>query len=119
MQVTLKNVMSKISVQIFDQRLGIVGYDSTQISEFRSQCKNMKLRHIFLRLVSTDFYTKERMMRFRMSRTDECERCGEVETYSHLFWECSESKRVWKSFNEYMSEIGHRHRVTKYEDVFT
>ena len=62
--------------------------------------------------VSTrDFYTKERMLRFRMSRTDECERCGEVETYEHLFWGCVESRRVWRSFNEYMADIGHVHRV--------
>ena len=35
------------------------------------------------------------MLRFGMSRSDECERCGEVETYKHLFWECSESRKVW------------------------
>ena len=102
MQVTLKNIMKKIEVQTFDQRLGVVGYDSTQICKFRNQCKNVKLRHMYLRLVSRDFYTKERMLRFRMSRTDDCEMCGEVETYRHLFWECRESRRVWRSFNEYI-----------------
>ena len=81
MQLTLKMVMNKIDVQNFDQRLGIVGYDGKQISKFRDQCKNVKLRHMYLRLVSRNFYTKERMLRFRMSRTDDCERCGEVETY--------------------------------------
>ena len=45
---------------------------------------------------------------------DECERCGEVETYKHLFWECRESRRVWRSFNEYID-----HKVTRYEEVFT
>ena len=33
----------------------------------------------------TSFFTKERMLRYKMSRSDECERCGEVETYKHLF----------------------------------
>ena len=51
--------------------------------------------------------------------SDDCERCGEVETYKHLFWDCAESRRVWRSFNEYMSEIGHVHRVDSYEKVFT
>ena len=46
MQLTLKNIMSKVEVQNFDQRLGIVGYDSTQIGKFRNQCKNIKLRHM-------------------------------------------------------------------------
>ena len=119
MQLTLKTIMSKVEVQNFDQRLGIVGYDSTQIGKFRNQCKNIKLRHMYLRLVNRDFYTKERMLRFRMSLSDACERCGEVETYKHLFWECVESGRVWRSFNEYMSEIGHEHRVDSFERVFT
>ena len=38
MQLTLKEVMNKIDVQNFDHRLGIVGYDSTQIGKFRKQC---------------------------------------------------------------------------------
>ena len=59
----------------------IVGYDITQIGKFRNQCKNIKLRHMYLRLINRDFYTKERMLRFRMSLSDACERCGEVETY--------------------------------------
>ena len=54
-----------------------------------------------------------------MSLSDACERCGDVETYKHLFWECVESRRVWRSFNEYMSDIGHVHRVDCYERVFT
>ena len=84
MQLTLKNIMGKVEVQGFDQRLGIVGFDSTQIGKFRNQCKNIKLRHMYLRLVHRDFYTKERMLRFRMSLTDACERCGEIETFKKL-----------------------------------
>ena len=96
-----------------------MGYDPTQLAKFREQCKNMKLRNIYFRAVSRDFYTKERMLRFGMSRNDQCERCGLVETYSHLFWECAESSRVWRAFNEYMVTIGNLHRVNRYEDVFT
>ena len=116
--MTLKVVLKKVDTQVFDQRLGIVGYDKDQINKFRKQCKNIKLRHIYFRLISRDFYTKERMLRFRMSRDDECSRCGEVETYKHLFWECRESKRVWNAFNDYMSSINQPHTVEKYDDVF-
>ena len=69
------------------------------------------------KLIARDFYTKERMQRFRMSRTDECERCAEVEIYKHLFWSCVESRRVWRVFNEYMTDIGQQHRVVSYEDI--
>ena len=59
------------------------------------------------------------MLRYGMSRSDECERCGEVETYKHLFWECLEPRRVWRAFNKYLGSIGHQNRVNGYEDVFT
>ena len=58
------------------------------------------LRHIYFRLISRDFYTKERMFRFRMSRDDECSRCGEIETFRHMFWGCVESQRVWDAYNK-------------------
>ena len=58
LQLTLKLGMKKIEPQNFDHRLGTIGYDSTQIAKFREQCKNIKLRHIYFRLVSRDFYTK-------------------------------------------------------------
>ena len=94
MQLTLKVALKKVENQNFDLRLGVMGYDPQQLTKFWLQCKNVKLRHIYFRLVSRDFYTKERMLRFGMSRSDQCERCGEVETYKHLFWECTESRRV-------------------------
>ena len=43
------------------------------MNKFREQCKNLKLRQIYFRLVSRDFYTKERMLRFGMSRDDMCD----------------------------------------------
>ena len=59
------------------------------------------------------------MLRFKMSRDDECERCGHKETYRHLLWDCRESSKVWEAFNSYMTRIGQQHsKVKKYEEVF-
>ena len=63
MQFILKVAMKKVENQNFDLRLGVVGYDPTQLAQFRESCKNVKLRHTYFRLVSRDFYTKERMCR--------------------------------------------------------
>jgi hypothetical protein len=118
-QVVLKSALKKTEKLDFEHRLGFGSYDPQQIVTFRQQCKNMKLRHIYYRLVSRDFYTKERMLRFRMSRDDECERCGHKETYRHLLWECREASIVWQAFNSYMIRIGQQPiQVNKYEDVF-
>ena len=84
-QLLLKKALKKVETLNIEQKLGIVQYDKKQISLFRRQCKNVKLRHIFYRLISKDFYTKECMLKFGMSRDSDCDRCGEVETYQHLF----------------------------------
>ena len=82
MQIKLKKVIKKKERLDFEDRMGVQGYDTSQLQRFRDQCHHIKLRHVYYRLVARDFYTKERMLRFRMSRTDECERCAEVETYN-------------------------------------
>ena len=46
-------------------------------------------------LIRNIIMSRERMFRFGMSRNDNCERCGAVETYVHLFWGCAESRMGW------------------------
>ena len=46
-------------------------------------------------------------------------RCGDVETYKHLLWECRESGNIWKVYNEFLYKIDHPNEtVRKYDDVF-
>jgi hypothetical protein len=54
-----------------------------------------------------------------MSRDNECERCGLVESYKYLIWDCTESRRVWDCFNNYILSInGSMYLVRCYDDVF-
>jgi hypothetical protein len=118
-QPVLKTSFKKTERLDFEHRLGTTLYDPCQIAKFREQCKNVKLRHIYYRLISRDFYTKERMFRFNMSRNNECERCGLLESYRHLMWECIESRRVWDCFNSYILSLnGSINLVNRYEDVY-
>ena len=57
----LKTALNKISSQDFIVKLGIKDFDKDSKVIFRSQCKNVKLRHIFYRLVNGDFFTKEKI----------------------------------------------------------
>ena len=61
LQIILKNVLNKVTAEIFNKKLGTASYDPEQIVKFRGQCKNIKWRHIYFRLISKDFYTKEKM----------------------------------------------------------
>ena len=86
LQLVLKKAVNKTETLDFEHRLGINNYDSSQIVLFRRQCKNVKLRHIYYRLISRDLCTKERMLRFCMSLDNLCTRCGSIETYRHLLY---------------------------------
>ena len=109
----------RISVQDFNERLGTIDYKKENIIKFRHQCKNVKLRHIYFRLISKDFFTMEKMFKYKMVNCNKCKRCGNIETYRHLLWECRESRRIWKAYNEFLGMIEHpKEVVEKYDDVF-
>ena len=119
LQTTLKLALNKTSCQDFCQRLEIDNFYKDDIKKFRHQCKNIKLRHIFFRLISKDFFTMDRMYKRNMVNDNKCSRCGEVETYRHLLWECHEVRKVWQSYNDYMDYIGQYDiKVENYEEVF-
>jgi cephalosporin-C deacetylase-like acetyl esterase len=54
-----------------------------------------------------------------MFNNNKCKRCGEVETYKHLIWECREVKHIWLLFNEFATSLNQQEdRVLKYENIF-
>jgi hypothetical protein len=56
LQRTLKVAKNRISNQDFNTKLETIDYKKENISKFRNQCKNVKLRHIYFRLISKDFF---------------------------------------------------------------
>ena len=119
LQSTLKIITNKISNQDFDLKLGIINYNKEFIGKFRKQCKNVKLRHIYFRLISKDFFTREKMFKYKMIDNNKCKRCGEVESYKHLLWECREASNIWRVYNEYMTKSKQStSRILSYEEIF-
>jgi hypothetical protein len=99
--------------------VGIDNFDEENITRFRSNCKNPKLRNIYFRLVHNDFFTPARMKKYRMTVSDECPRCGITETSKHLLYECTHVRNIWSSFNNLISQIGNDQQcINNYEDVF-
>jgi hypothetical protein len=85
--------LNRVSRQDFNARLGTTDYPEEFIGKLKKQCKNVKLRHIYFRLVSKDFFTVEEMIKCKMVNSDKCSRCGEVESYRHLFWDCRKARK--------------------------
>ena len=61
----------------------------------------------------------EKMFKYKMVNNNKCKRCGAVETYRHLLWECRESRRIWNAYNEFLGMEEHPNEgVRNYDDVF-
>ncbi len=59
------------------------------------------------------------MLKFKMTDSDECERCGAEETTKHLLWDCPFSQLVWKNFNSILEEKKLTlDKIVSYEKIF-
>ena len=56
---------------------------------------NSKLKTTLLRCLHGDVYSKERLNRFGMSDDNLCSRCAEVESTSHMLFECDYVNKLW------------------------
>jgi hypothetical protein len=95
LQIILKIALKKIESQDFKKKLKIDEFEKTNVMNFRKTCRNSKLRNIYLTLINNDFFTRERMFKYKMIENDKCTRCGQVETVKHLLYECKHSKIIW------------------------
>jgi hypothetical protein len=119
LQWTLKVVLDKLSCIDLEKRTGIESHDKINIIQFRQQCRNAKLRSIHFRLIHNDFFTYEKMFKFKMTNNPFCPRCKETETTRHLIWECRESQIIWNHYNEILKRNNLKENlVTKYEDIY-
>jgi len=118
-QNLLKVVLGKVEKANFNSRLGIEDFDPSNITTVRSHCKNAKLRNIYFRLIHNDFFTHSRMFRYKMTESDECPRCAQVETTKHLLWECVHARQMWQLYNEYITRLGKKETIIKeYKQIY-
>ena len=119
LQSILKTNLGKVSSQNHQAKLGINVFDKENIIKFRHKCKNIKLRHVYYRLISGDIFSKERMFRFGMADNNTCERCNEIETTRHLIWECRDSRNMWDLFNNWSATNNNTvTTINDYQDIF-
>jgi hypothetical protein len=65
LKVTLKNALKKIDFLCVKNKFGIDNFDEENISRFRSNCKNPKLRNIHFRPTHNDFFTHVRKKKYK------------------------------------------------------
>ena len=119
LQVLLKKCLGKVESPDYNNKLEISNFDKQNIIEVRRQIHNVQLRNIFYRLINKDFFTKVRMLRYKMVPNNECEKCAEVEDYKHLIWECYFVRKTWKNLNNILKINNlESDTVNSYQDLF-
>ena len=56
---------------------------------------NVRLKTTLLRVLHGDVYCGSRMLKFGMTDSDSCPRCGKCETLEHQLLECDYVKKIW------------------------
>jgi hypothetical protein len=119
LQNLLKIAMNKTEKINFCDKLAITTFDNNNILKLRQNCQNPKLRNIYFRLIHNDFYTHEKMKKFKMVANNECPRCKQTENLKHLVYSCYHANLMWTLYNEFIFKIKiTNEKVTNYEDVF-
>jgi exonuclease III len=119
LQNLLKKALNKTESLDVKNKLQINNFDNENIMNFRSTCKNAKLRNIYFRLIHNDFFTHSRMKRYKMTTSDKCPRCEETETTKHLLWECNHVKNIWRLYNIFLNQLNlESEKVLIYDDIY-
>jgi hypothetical protein len=121
LQKTMKTVYKKIETLNVTKKnnLNNFNFDMNSIKNLRKQCKEVKLRNVFYRLINKDFFTAERMYRYKMSFTSSCPRCGDIENNQHLLYECRFSREMWANFNKVIKQhYNSSYAINRYEDIY-
>jgi hypothetical protein len=59
------------------------------------------------------------MLKYKMTQSDKCPRCGVTETINHLLWECHHAKLIWNEYNNFMTNVSKQtERVNNYKEIY-
>jgi hypothetical protein len=119
LQWLLKHALGRIQDLKINVKVTTLNNETVNITQFRKHCKNAQLRNVHFRMIHNDFYTFKKMFKFKMVTSSQCPRCNKTETTRHLLWECRESQKIWKLYNEILQRTQLLNmNIFKYEDVY-
>jgi len=118
LHLILKKIMGKIETLDFCTKLGINTFEKSSLVGIRKQIQNVKFRNIYYRLINKDFFTRQKLHKYKITDSDKCLACNQVEDFKHLVWECRQVKETWNNLNEILSARGlQNENISTYEDV--
>jgi hypothetical protein len=118
LQWILKRALHRISSTDFHNKLNIRDNIIDPI-RIRKVCRNPKIRNTYFRMIHNDFFTYSRMFKYNMTNSPKCPRCDQIETTNHLLWECFESQKIWRSYNNVLNKLQlTNHNISCYDDIY-
>jgi len=109
--LTVGKVRSRILQKLpltfkFESKLGIQNRPNKNPFLVAREVNHSVAQKIFkFRLLHLDVFCKERMFKFKMVQSQECDRCGQIETIKHVLWECVRAKKVWDFFKRSSNKL--------------
>lgn len=91
---------------------GIIPFLTARIVNHSTNMRIFKFR-----LLHMDIFTKERMLRFKMVNSSDCDFCGEKEDVKHVLWECNRARRVWNTLAQILLNMSIRIDI-RFENLF-
>ena len=91
----------------YETVLGIIPHENINPFLVARQVNFATSQKIFkFRLLHLDIFTKQRMFKFKMTNSDQCDICGEVETLKHAIWDCRRARVAWGTFDNILTALG-------------
>ncbi len=122
--VTVSQIRSRIlnkpdsTIYKYIERLGVPNHDDINPFSIAKSIHNGMAQRIFkFRLLHLDIFCNERMARFKMIESENCNVCGRVETIKHALWECDRAKRVWVIMNNIIGQLGYSVQI-EFKNLF-
>jgi hypothetical protein len=120
LQKILKVRLNKTESPDYLTKLDINKFDKQNLIAVRKQIQNVKLRSLYYRLINKDFFTRKKLLQFKITEDDNCQSCYEIEDFKHLLWTCHDVQNTWLNLNKILEKVGLKNEsLLFYEDVFS
>lgn len=97
MQEIIKVAFNKVETDSIYRRYNILGTLLEEKAHWNNwiKIKNPILRAIRYKIAYNDIFSNQKRCKLKLSDTDACAICGEVETTFHQLFECQNARRLW------------------------
>ena len=78
----------------------------SSLYQMADRCKiNVRSKYFQFQILHRSIMTNRKLYQFNLRDNEECDQCGEIETISHLLYNCNYIKQIWNSTINWLSPL--------------